>query len=87
MLSIHDRPFSPADRSEEGHWEGDPIIGNYPFSAIATLVERQTRMLRLVHLCRCDADSLHATLVERMQHLPPTLTRLITWDQGARLLL
>lgn len=25
MLSIHDRPFPPADRTEEGHWEGDLV--------------------------------------------------------------
>jgi transposase, IS30 family len=29
-----------------------------------------------------DADSLHAALVARMQDLPPTLMRSITWDQG-----
>ncbi|MCF3941378.1 hypothetical protein [Gordonia tangerina] len=23
MLSVHDRPFDPVDRSEPGHWEGD----------------------------------------------------------------
>jgi IS30 family transposase len=85
MLSIHDRPFPPADRTEEGHWEGDLIIGNNHLSAIATLVERQTRMLRLVHLYRCDADSLHTALVARMQDLPATLMRSITWDQGTEM--
>jgi IS30 family transposase len=29
------------------------------------LVERQTRMVRLVHLPRSDADSLHAALVSQ----------------------
>jgi IS30 family transposase len=23
MLTIHQRPFQPEDRSEAGHWEGD----------------------------------------------------------------
>ena len=85
MLTIHDRPFPPADRSEEGHWEGDLIIGNNHLSAIGTLVERQTRMLRLVHLPRADSDSLHAALVARMQDLPPELLRSITWDQGTEM--
>lgn len=85
MLSIHDRPFPPADRTEAGHWEGDLIIGNNHLSAIATLVERQTQMLRLVHLRRCDADSLHAALVARMQDLPRRLMRSITWDQGTEM--
>jgi IS30 family transposase len=85
MLTIHDRPFPAVDRSEAGHWEGDLIIGNDHLSAIGTLVERQTRMVRLVHLPRSDADSLHAALVARMQDLPPTLMRSITWDQGTEM--
>jgi IS30 family transposase len=85
MLTIHDRPFPPIDRSEAGHWEGDLIIGDNHLSAIGTLVERQTRMLRLVHLPRADSDSLHAALVARMQDLPPALMRSITWDQGTEM--
>ena len=85
MLTIHDRPFPADDRSEAGHWEGDLIIGNDHLSAIGTLVERQTRMVRLVHLPRSDADSLHAALVARMQDLPPALMRSITWDQGTEM--
>ncbi|ORA20605.1 IS30 family transposase, partial [Mycobacterium aquaticum] len=85
MLTIHDRPFPTLDRSEAGHWEGDLIIGDNHLSAIGTLVERQTRMLRLVHLPRSDAESLHAALVARMQDLPPALIRSITWDQGTEM--
>lgn len=85
MLTIHDRPFPVDDRSEAGHWEGDLIIGDNHLSAIGTLVERQTRMVRLVHLLRSDADSLHAALVARMQDLPPALLRSITWDQGTEM--
>jgi IS30 family transposase len=85
MLTIHDRPFPAGDRSEPGHWEGDLIIGNNHLSAVGTLVGRQTRMVRLVHLPRSDADSLHAALVARMQDLPPTLMRSITWDQGTEM--
>lgn len=85
MLTIHDRPFPPLDRSEAGHWDGDLIIGNDHVSAIATLVERQIRMLRLVHLTRSDADSLHVALVDRMEDLPPTLMRSITWDPGTEM--
>jgi IS30 family transposase len=49
------------------------------------LVERQTRILRLVHLPRSDSDSLHTALVARMQDLPPALLRSITWDQGTEM--
>lgn len=85
MLTIHDRPFLPVGRSEAGHWEGDLIIGDNHLSAIGTLVERQTQMLRLVHLHPADSDSLHDALVARMQHLPPALMLSITWDQGTEM--
>jgi IS30 family transposase len=81
MLTIHDRPFPAVDRSEAGHWEGDLIIGNNHSSAIGTLVERQTRMVRLVHLPCSDSDSLHAALVARIQDLPPVLQ--ITLERGS----
>ncbi len=42
-------------------------------------------MVRLVHLPRSDADSLHTALVARMQDLPPTLMRSITWEQGTEM--
>lgn len=50
MLSIHQRPFDPGDRTEPGHWEGDYIVGQGQGSAIGTLVERITRIIRLRRL-------------------------------------
>ena len=85
MLTIHERPFRSDDRSEAGHWEGDLIIGKNHSSAIGTLVERQTRMVRSCIMPRRDSDTLHAALVARMQDLPPTLMRSITWDQGTEM--
>lgn len=85
MLTIHHRPFDPSDRSEAGHWEGDLIIGKDQRSAIGTLVERQTRLVRLLHLPRRDGDALHDALTARMRDLPPELMRSITWDQGTEM--
>lgn len=85
MLSIHERGFDPLDRSQPGNWEGDLIIGRGVTSAIGTLVERQTRTLRLVHLAGQDSDTLHRAIVDRMADLPPTLLRSITWDQGTEM--
>jgi IS30 family transposase len=49
---------------------------------IGTLVERQTRMVRLLHMPRRDGQALHDALKARMADLPPLLLRSITWDQG-----
>jgi IS30 family transposase len=85
MLTIHQRPFPPEDRSQPGHWEGDLIIGKDQRSAIGTLVERQTRMVRLLHLLQRDGDTLHDALKVRMADLPSALLRSITWDQGTEM--
>lgn len=85
MLSIHDRGFEPTDRSEAGHWEGDLIVGPHNRSAIATLVERQTRYLKLVHLPAHDSTELHRALVQVLRHLPLRLRQTLTWDQGTEM--
>jgi transposase, IS30 family len=85
MLTIGQRPFQPEDRSQAGHWEGDLIIGKDQGSAIGTLVERQTRTVRLLHMPYRDSDSLHDALKARMADLPPVLLRSITWDQGTEM--
>ena len=85
MLTIHQRPFQPEDRSEAGNWEGDLIIGKDQRSAIGTLVERTTRVVRLRHLRQRDGDSLHEALKTRMAGLPANLLRSITWDQGTEM--
>ena len=85
MLTIHQRPFPPEDRSEAGHWEGDLIVGKNQHSAIGTLVERMTRVVRLLHLPQRDGDTLHEALKTRMGGLPAALLRSITWDQGTEM--
>ena len=80
MVTIHQRPFPAEDRAEARHWEGDLIIGKDQRSAIGTMVERQTRLVRLLHLPARDSDHLHDALAVRMRDLPAGLLRSITWD-------
>ena len=85
MLSVHQRPFPPEDRAEAGHWEGDLIIGKEQRSAIGTLLERQTCLVRLLHLPQRDGSTLHNALRARLGDLPPALRRSIAWDQGTEM--
>lgn len=49
------------------------------------MVERQTRMLRLLHLPLRNGHALHQALMTRMSNLPGGLLRSITWDQGTEM--
>ncbi len=83
MKSIHDRPAVVETRTQVGHWEGDLITGAANRSAIATLVERKTRLTILVPI-RGGHSALNVgdALIDVFAALPPMLRRTLTWDQG-----
>lgn len=84
--SIHDRPAEATDRSQPGHWEGDLIVGPSNRSAIATLVERTTRTVALVHLDgKHDAESVRKGVAVALAVFSPEFRRRLTWDQGSEM--
>jgi transposase, IS30 family len=83
MRPIQQRPAHVASRRQAGHWEGDLIVGAWQRSAIATLVERKTRVVRLVRLPGDhSAKTVGDALIGAFTGLPAPIRRTLTWDQG-----
>ena len=85
MVMISERPPEIEDRAVPGHWEGDLLMGGRT-SAIATLVERQTRYCQLVALPDgSGAVEVCEALKQSITTLPAQLRRSLTWDQGSEM--
>jgi len=82
MVSIHDRPAEVETRQVPGHWEGDLIKGTVSGGAVGTLVERQTRLLLLVKLADCTAETAYRAFSRKLLRVPAPLRRTLTYDRG-----
>jgi IS30 family transposase len=82
---LDERPAEVEDRQVPGHWEGDLVIGKAGKSAVATLVERTSRMLVLVPLSGRDALTVGDAVIAATGSLPPQIARSLTWDCGSEM--
>ena len=83
---LSERPAEVDDRIIPDHWEGDLVCGAFNRSAIATLVERTSGFLMLVHLGgKHDAATVRERVGTAMSALPAHLRKTLTWDQGSEM--
>jgi len=82
IKTIHERPIDVLERKIPGHWEADLIKGKDNKSAIATLIERNTRLCLLAVLPDAKAESVRLALTEALKYLPSELRQTLTYDRG-----
>ena len=83
---IDERPAVVEERSRPGDFEGDLIVGRHGLSAIGTLVDRTTRLIRLVHLPGArHGEATAAAIIAAVSDLPMLARRTLTWDQGSEM--
>ena len=83
---ISQRPPQVDQRLVPGHWEGDLVEGaRGTLPVVATLVERTSRLLRLVMLPDATATSLLKGLTSCLRREPPFLRQSITYDRGTEM--
>jgi IS30 family transposase len=83
-ISIRQRPAEVEDRAVPGHWEGDLLAGGRT-TAIATLVERQSRFVILVKIANKQTHTVVSALIDQVLQLPIQLRKSLTWDRGTEL--
>jgi len=83
-VPIGQRPPEAEGRLVPGHHEGDLVMGTVASnSAVATVVERMTGFLTLVHLPGGHtADAVADAVAARLQAMPSWFARTLTWDNG-----
>lgn len=83
---IDARPAVVEERVRVGDWEGDLIVGTRGGSAIATLVDWRSRLLRLVHLPTGRGAAAVAEAAALVLGTVPACARMtMTWDQGSEM--
>ena len=83
-VSIGKRPAEIEERAIPGHWEGDLLSGGKN-THIATLAERQSRFVMLVHVEGKESENVVSALVRQVKRLPDGLMSSLTWDRGTEL--
>lgn len=80
--SIDLRPKEVEKRKVPGHWETDSMVSKSSTVGLNTLVERKTGYLLLSKIKDGDSLTTKDTITKRMQHLPSSMRKTITSDNG-----
>ena len=81
-VPLSERPTVVNDRLEFGHWEGDTVMGRDGRHCLLTLVERKTRLVRIVKLCARQVVQVNKAMAHELGANGQLLINSITLDNG-----
>ncbi len=81
-ISVRKRPGVINRRHQLGHWENDLIISRRSPAALNIIVERKTRLTKLVKLAHHTPHETRCAITRTLSHLPRHARRSITYDNG-----
>lgn len=81
-IGIEARPAEAATRAQEGHWESDTIVSSKSTAAMAAMLERKSRYLRLGKLKSKTSNNFKSAINRRLSHYPEHMRRTMTYDNG-----
>ena len=81
MVPIHERP-DISGRELHGDWEGDLIKGAGNASAVGTLIERKSRLTKLVKMKDCSSLAALAGFSRELGKVPQAMRKSLAYDQG-----
>lgn len=82
-ISIKERPEHIEKRIQAGHWEADTVISRKSKPALAVVLERKSRMMRMAKLKSKTAREFSSAVNRRLSRYPENLRRTITYDNGS----
>lgn len=82
-IGIENRPPEAATRVQEGHWESDTIVSSKSTAAMAAMLERKSRYVRLGKLKSKTSSNFKSAINRRLSHYPEHMRRTMTYDNGS----
>jgi IS30 family transposase len=81
-VSIDVRPAGANNRSRNGHWEGDTVIGKKHQGGLVTLTERKNGFLLAVPIVNRKVETINRAILHAYASIPKRLRRTLTLDNG-----
>ena len=81
-VPLENRPLDADLRSEPGHWEADTAVSRRSKAAIAIVIERTTRLVKIRLMPSKSALHMEQALISSLSDIPPLFRKSITYDNG-----